>query len=48
MFTLRYYQKWRGAAPVQRCILEGDQETGVTIMKVEKIRCWTNHKSDQI
>ena len=28
--------KWRGAAPVQRCILEGDQETGVTIMKVEK------------
>ena len=28
--------KWRGAAPVQRSILEGDKETGVTIMKVEK------------
>ena len=28
--------KWRGAAPVQRSILTGDTETGVTIMKVEK------------
>ena len=28
--------KWRGAAPVQRAILKGDKETGVTIMKVEK------------
>ena len=28
--------KWRGAAPVQRSILQGDKETGVTIMKVEK------------
>ena len=27
--------KWRGA-PVQRSILTGDTETGVTIMKVEK------------
>ena len=28
--------KWSGAAPVQRSILQGDKETGVTIMKVEK------------
>ena len=28
--------KWRGAAPIQRAILEGDKETGVTIMKVEE------------
>ena len=28
--------KWRGAAPIQRSILQGDKETGVTIMKVEK------------
>jgi len=26
--------RWRGAAPIQRAILAGDQETGVTIMKV--------------
>ena len=39
-FTLNVHAsllpKWRGAAPVQRSILEGDKETGVTIMKVEK------------
>jgi methionyl-tRNA formyltransferase len=28
--------RWRGAAPVQRAILAGDQETGVTIMQMEK------------
>ncbi len=28
--------KWRGAAPIQRSILNGDKETGVCIMKVEK------------
>lgn len=28
--------KWRGAAPIQRSILNGDRETGVCIMKVEK------------
>ena len=28
--------KWRGAAPIQRSIIEGDKETGVTIMKVEE------------
>ena len=28
--------RWRGAAPIQRALLEGDKETGVCIMKVEK------------
>ena len=28
--------RWRGAAPIQRAILAGDDETGVTIMGVEK------------
>jgi methionyl-tRNA formyltransferase len=27
--------RWRGAAPIQRAILAGDQETGVTIMGME-------------
>ncbi len=27
--------RWRGAAPIQRAILEGDPETGVTIMHIE-------------
>jgi methionyl-tRNA formyltransferase len=27
--------RWRGAAPVERCILAGDEETGVTIMKLD-------------
>lgn len=27
--------RWRGAAPVQRAILAGDRETGVTIMQME-------------
>jgi methionyl-tRNA formyltransferase len=27
--------RWRGAAPVERAILEGDSETGVCLMKVE-------------
>lgn len=27
--------RWRGAAPIPRAILAGDQETGVTIMQVE-------------
>jgi methionyl-tRNA formyltransferase len=26
--------KYRGAAPIQRCLMNGDQETGVTIMKM--------------
>jgi methionyl-tRNA formyltransferase len=28
--------RWRGAAPVQRAILAGDAQTGVTIMQMEK------------
>mgnify|MGYP001161302355 FL=1 len=28
--------KWRGAAPIQRSLINGDQETGVTIMKIVK------------
>lgn len=28
--------RWRGAAPIQRAILAGDKETGVTIMRVEE------------
>jgi methionyl-tRNA formyltransferase len=28
--------RWRGAAPIQRAILAGDQRTGITIMQMEK------------
>ena len=28
--------RWRGAAPIQRAIMEGDDETGVCIMKMEE------------
>ena len=28
--------KFRGAAPIQRCILEGETETGVTLMQMDK------------
>jgi methionyl-tRNA formyltransferase len=28
--------RWRGAAPIERAILAGDAETGVTIMRMEK------------
>ncbi len=28
--------RWRGAAPIQRAILAGDRETGVTIMKMDQ------------
>jgi methionyl-tRNA formyltransferase len=28
--------RWRGAAPIQRAILAGDQETGITIMQMDK------------
>ena len=27
--------RWRGAAPIQRAIMEGDKETGITIMKMD-------------
>ena len=28
--------RWRGAAPIQRAILAGDQETGITIMQMDE------------
>ncbi len=28
--------RWRGAAPIQRAIMEGDKETGVMVMKMEE------------
>jgi methionyl-tRNA formyltransferase len=28
--------RWRGAAPIQRAIMAGDQETGVAVMKMEE------------
>src|SRR5579875_4000947 len=28
--------RWRGAAPIQRAILAGDAETGITIMKMDE------------
>ena len=28
--------RWRGAAPIQRAILEGDKETGITIMQMDE------------
>src|SRR5690606_12653570 len=28
--------RWRGAAPVQRAILAGDEQTGITIMQMER------------
>lgn len=28
--------RWRGAAPIQRAVIEGDHETGVTIMQIVK------------
>jgi methionyl-tRNA formyltransferase len=28
--------RWRGAAPIQRAIMEGDNETGVCIMKMDE------------
>ncbi len=27
--------RWRGAAPIQACIMAGDRETGITIMKMD-------------
>jgi len=28
--------KWRGAAPIQRAIMNGDKKTGISIMKIEE------------
>ena len=29
-----YYPRWRGAAPIQRSLMEMDKETGISIMKI--------------
>jgi methionyl-tRNA formyltransferase len=28
--------RWRGAAPIQRCLMAGDTETGITIMQMDE------------
>src|SRR6201997_4412248 len=28
--------RWRGAAPIQRAVMAGDRETGITVMKMEE------------
>jgi len=33
--------RWRGAAPINRAIMAGDAETGVTVMKWMKARHWS-------
>ena len=35
MFMPRLLPRWRGAAPIQRAIMAGDAESGVTIMRME-------------
>ena len=36
--------KWRGAAPIHRSIMNLDEETGISIMKISsKIRCWPSN-----
>ena len=48
MFMLHLLPKWRGAAPIQRSIMNLDNQTGISIMKiVEGIRCWTSNASRQ-
>ena len=40
--------RWRGAAPIERAILAGDQETGISIMKiVNKLDAGPLYKSDK-
>ena len=36
MYMLLYYPKWRGAAPIQRSLMAGDKDTGITIMQMDK------------
>ena len=33
---VRFLPRFRGAAPIQRAIIEGDEETGITIMYMEE------------
>ena len=36
--------KWRGAAPIQRAIMNMDKETGISIMKIiPKLRCRSSY-----
>ena len=32
--------KWRGAAPIQRSIMNSDKETGIIMKITPGIRCW--------
>ena len=34
IFMLLLLPKWRGAAPIQRSIIEMDEQTGISIMKI--------------
>ena len=36
IFTHHLLPKWRGAAPIQRAIMNGDKKIGVSIMKIEE------------
>ena len=36
MFMLSLLPKWRGAAPIQRSIMNLDKETGISIMKINE------------
>ncbi len=40
--------RWRGAAPIQRAILAGDTETGVTIMQMDSALISTSHTSGSL
>ena len=41
--------KWRGAAPIQRSIMNMDKETGISIMKIlPKLDSWTNFTKREI
>ena len=35
--------KYRGAAPIQWALMNGDKVTGVSIFQIEKSRCWWNY-----
>ena len=35
--------RWRGAAPIERAILEGDRETGISIMKMNEGTRYRRH-----
>ena len=33
---VQYFQKWRGAAPIQRSIMNLDEDVGISIMKINE------------